>query len=417
MVPKVVHVTWFYSKEKLTFRFHMFISLLSAYKYIQPSAIMFWYNNEPTGYWWSEILRRVPVIKMCHREAPTSIYGHKVSVPEHQSDIVRLEVLMKYGGIYMDLDMVILKSFDPLRVYELTMGRATRVTLANGLMVSKPNASFLRIWHNNYKTFDGTKWDKHSVRFALKLAQQYPDLVHVEQRRLQRPNWKEKEWIFGKKIYNLTENYSMHLYYRSHKIEHNQDDIKYMNSTAGNVFRYIYYGAMDPFKPNIIVPQTVHLIWLGTEVFSSRHYEKLVAIEKHVNCTQMFIWSHVPPNGDWWNRSQAMVTLKALNQLSTKLYPAEILYKYGGLYLAWDAGLGKSFTNFFYYNATLALNEKKQIKSNIMASTVGSMFFEILLKELKAINVSETVEIDENLLTRLYKDSYPHLVHLEPTLL
>ena len=151
LVPNVVHVTWFYSKEKLTFRFHMFISLLSAYKNIQPSAIMFWYNNEPTGYWWSEILRRIPVIRMCHREAPTSIYGHKVSVPEHQSDIVRLEVLMKYGGIYMDLDMIILKSFDPLRVYELTMGRATSITLANGLMVSKPNASFLRIWHNNYK--------------------------------------------------------------------------------------------------------------------------------------------------------------------------------------------------------------------------------------------------------------------------
>ena len=108
------------------------------------------------------------------------------------------------------------------------------------------------------KTFEDRNWGKHSVVFALKLAQQYPDLVRVEERKLQRPNWSEQEWIFGKKIYNLTDNYSMHLAYRFHNIEHNQDDIKYMNSTAGNVFRYVYYGAMDLFKPGIIVPQTVH---------------------------------------------------------------------------------------------------------------------------------------------------------------
>ena len=420
VVPNLVHVTWFYSKETLTFRFHMFISLLSAYKFIQPSSIMFWYETEPTGYWWSELRKRVPIIKMCQMKPPTSIFGNPVAVPEHKSDIVRLEVLMKYGGIYMDLDMVILRSFDPLRVYDITMGLALPMeTLANGLIVSKPNATFLQLWYNNYKTFDDSNWNKDSVVFALKLAKLHPDLIRVEERRIQRPNFLEKKWIYGRKIYNLSDNYSIHLAYRAHKLEYNQDDIKYMNSTAGNVFRYIYYGSMDLFTPKLIVPQIVHLVWAGTDKFSFHHYMRLVALKKRANMDRIFLWSHAQPDGHWWRRSADMVRFRELSELSSNYHSVEILYRYGGLFMSWNIVPVNPFISLFYYSATLTLKSKNEneLNSNVMAATPGSEFFKILLKELGHMNASKTINIDGQLLTRLYKDLYPHLIHIEHRIL
>ena len=412
VVPNLVHFIWFYDKNT-TFRFHMFISVLSAYKFIQPSTIVFWYSNEPSGYWWSELRKRVPDINMRYKEPPTSIYGINISKYGHKSDVASLQILTLYGGIYMDLDMVILKSLDPLRVYNTTVGRATFFTLSNGLIISKPDAEFLNIWHSSYKTFDDSKWVEHSAIIPFKLSRKHPDSIHVEDRKLQRPNWSEKEWIFGKKIYNLTENYSLNLAYRFYNIDHNQDDIKHMDSTAGNVFRYIYYGTNDIFTPKIIVPQTVHLVWSSNDTFSYHHYMQLVAIKKYVNCTQILIWYEMLPSGDWWNRSMSMVILRSLSEFSSFLYPVEILYKYGGLYLNWNMFPVNSFTSLFYYNVTLALEGKQELSSKIMAAIPGSEFFEILLKELKMKNTSSTLEKDGQLLTQLYKDKCPHLVHLE----
>lgn len=162
VVPKIVHFTW-YSKTKLTFRFHHFLSMLSAQKRIEPEKIMFWYEIYPKGKWWERAKKAIPQIEMRYRKAPMNIFGNIIRVPEHQSDIVRLEAVMKFGGIYMDLDVIALKSFDPLLVYNTTMGYETRRGLCNGIIISAPNAEFLKIWHSKYKTFNDVKWNKHSV--------------------------------------------------------------------------------------------------------------------------------------------------------------------------------------------------------------------------------------------------------------
>ena len=44
--------------------------------------------------------------------------------------------IAELGGMYLDNDAFVLKSWDDLRVYPITMGRATARTVANGLIVS-----------------------------------------------------------------------------------------------------------------------------------------------------------------------------------------------------------------------------------------------------------------------------------------
>ena len=60
---------------------------------------------------------------------------------EHKADVVRLQLMLEVGGMYMDTDSVILKSLDKFRNNELTLGQATPISVGeiekNGLNVVK----------------------------------------------------------------------------------------------------------------------------------------------------------------------------------------------------------------------------------------------------------------------------------------
>ncbi|XP_064635469.1 uncharacterized protein LOC135492763 [Lineus longissimus] len=251
VVPKIVHFTWYSDPtKKNTFRFHHFISMLSAYKHIQPTKVMFWHERVPVGEWWRQIKEKVPVIEMKYRKGPTEIFGKPIKVAEHKSDIVRLEAVMNYGGIYTDLDVIVLKSFDPLLKYNTTMGYETGAGAANGLcngiIISRPHAKFLEIWHNEYRSFKDWEWAIHSVILPAQLATKYPSLIHTEAKTLHRPNWREIKWLYNNgTIYDWSQNYAVHLWYRFHNVDHNPEDIKAINTTMGEMFRYIYYGKKD----------------------------------------------------------------------------------------------------------------------------------------------------------------------------
>jgi hypothetical protein len=250
VVPKIVHHTWYSNNLRNTFRFHHYISMLSAYKHIQPTKVMFWHEKVPEGDWWAKIRERVPVIEMKYRKGPTEIHGNHIGNPAHKSDIVRLEAVMEYGGIYTDLDVIVLKSFDPLLKYNTTLGYETGAGAANGLcngiIISRPRAKFLEIWHYEYRSFKDGQWAVHSVLVPARLAKKYPSLIHTEAKSLHRPNWLETKWLYNNgSLYDWSRNYAVHLWYRFHNVDHNPEDIKMLNTTMGELFRYIYYGKKD----------------------------------------------------------------------------------------------------------------------------------------------------------------------------
>ncbi|XP_064619665.1 uncharacterized protein LOC135483079 [Lineus longissimus] len=260
VVPNIQHYAWYsnYKANKTNLRFHHYMSILSSQKFNKPNCVYFWYEDEPTGKLWDLVKRNVRNLILVHRVGPTSIYGRKVNVPEHKSDVVRLEAVIKYGGIYTDLDVMILKPFTDLRVYDVTMGYESsgkgNTALCNGIMVTKPNATFLQIWHDKYRTFDDSNWGHHSVALPAILAKAHPNLIHTEKDTLNRPNYLERGYLYNKGMFwNWSRNYAIHLWFRFHNQEHNEEDIKDINTTMGQLFRYILYGKMELIKSNEIV--------------------------------------------------------------------------------------------------------------------------------------------------------------------
>ena len=146
-VPNIVHYVWLEEKEEM--QFYQFLSLKSVSKYMNPDIIYFHCDNEPTGIWWQEAKYSIKMLRIENMEPPTEILGNEVTLSGHKSDIARIEILIKHGGIYIDTDVFVIKSFDPLRKYNFTMGieyHGNPGRLNNGVIVAAKEAPFLHKW-------------------------------------------------------------------------------------------------------------------------------------------------------------------------------------------------------------------------------------------------------------------------------
>jgi len=244
----IVHVTWFYP-PRTALRFHEAMCLLAAQRYVRPRKILLWYDAEstpPTGAWWQFARQSVAHLLPVPYQRPTSVYNRTLVVPEHQSDVVRLTVLEEFGGLYVDLDVIIVRPLDSLLGYDVIMGAETPQMLGSGfIFVTRTNATFIRLWRQAYAdNFDDSVWNRHSVYVPMELAQQYPNLVHVEWFSINRPNWNERQWLYTTgKLWDWSANYAVHLWYREHPRNSVYDPltIRHLNTTTGEVLRLIYY--------------------------------------------------------------------------------------------------------------------------------------------------------------------------------
>ena len=160
-----------------------YLSIKAAYDNLNPTTIFIHYRNKPYGIWWNKVLPYVTLQKV--RDVKT-IFGNSVTNFAHKADVIRLEVLLKYGGIYLDSDTWLIQDFSKILLdgkYDFVMGQEGplgAVGLCNAIIIAKPNAKFLQIWYNEYRHFSSQNWNEFSVLLPNKLAMQYPSLIHIE---------------------------------------------------------------------------------------------------------------------------------------------------------------------------------------------------------------------------------------------
>lgn len=102
-VPNIVHYIWFGCRD---FRFHHYLSVKSVIKIQKPVTILFHTDCMPHGKYFREVEPHLRIVK---RTPPKTVWGRPIVNVEHQSDVARLQILLEFGGIYLDDDVVILK--------------------------------------------------------------------------------------------------------------------------------------------------------------------------------------------------------------------------------------------------------------------------------------------------------------------
>jgi len=63
----------------------------------------------------------------------------------------------------LDPDVLVLRSFDPLRHMPLTLAREAEGAIANGIIICRRGVFFFRLWMETYRTYDPNNWSGNSI--------------------------------------------------------------------------------------------------------------------------------------------------------------------------------------------------------------------------------------------------------------
>lgn len=196
MIPNVIHFIYgldptFGGKP---FKLFHYLAIKSAYEVNKPEKIYFVYAYEPSSEWFDKIKPYVELVKVT---PPSHIFGNKLYHYAHQSDVIRLERLLEYGGIYLDLDTICIKSLAFLLKNDFVMGEEYHLWsespneplekyykgLCNAVILSTSDSPFLKRWYESYSTFKSKGkddfWIEHSVVIPGKLAKSYSNEIKI----------------------------------------------------------------------------------------------------------------------------------------------------------------------------------------------------------------------------------------------
>ncbi|RUS26258.1 hypothetical protein BC938DRAFT_471009, partial [Jimgerdemannia flammicorona] len=214
-IPNIVHFVHGLKDPDPQLDLIHYLAIKSAHDVLNPTKIYFHYHYLPHGEWFD---RARLFLTLRHVELPTKIYNNSVDGYAHRADIVRLDALLEFGGIYMDMDLLSLKPFAPLLDAHFVMGEEGQggwSGLCNAVILARPNAPFLQRWRATYKTFDQRNWNHHSVVLPGILAKYFPDEVCVlGYKAFFWPLWDKKglRTMYLEKSYGFEENYGIHLW-------------------------------------------------------------------------------------------------------------------------------------------------------------------------------------------------------------
>lgn len=174
-----------------------YLAVLSAKVVNQPDEIWIWGAHQPSGEWWDRALMIAnwrPIEEIADwGGVPRSHYAHR-------ADIVRLLALQKFGGTYLDLDVICVRPLHHLRIDRAVLGYedAQEDMLCNAVIIAPPEDAFVQKMLEAQNEFQPGMWEEISVQRTAQLARAFPDLIQTAPRAtFHEPGWKEKDLFFS----------------------------------------------------------------------------------------------------------------------------------------------------------------------------------------------------------------------------
>jgi hypothetical protein len=204
-IPNRFHFVIGLKPQTEAFHIAHYLCLKSCIQVNRPERVELYYHYEPYGEWWDRITPRVHLhqveLERFVRDHPSYftheegrfIKGWNLDYA-HQSDFLRLKILLEHGGVYADLDTIFVKPLpSDLFDEEFVIGEESPVmgpdedspheSLCNAFLMSAPGSEFCRRWLDRmHRVFDGT-WSRHSCEEAAVLRAEAPASVRVVPRR------------------------------------------------------------------------------------------------------------------------------------------------------------------------------------------------------------------------------------------
>lgn len=178
-IPRILHYVWF-GDEPLEF-FH-YLAIKSAVDCNPGFDVVMHAARTPWGPWWRAISHLVGV-ERCRR--PRSIEGRCITHVAHAADLVRLDVLLAHGGVYLDIDTLCVSSFEPLLENITAMAVESPaglhpLRLCNAVIMAESGSAFIGAWRDGFRPSQSL-WSGFRSRghdeFWAEMSVQYPGFL------------------------------------------------------------------------------------------------------------------------------------------------------------------------------------------------------------------------------------------------
>ena len=183
-VPRVVHFTWGLKGDG-AFTFALYLAIRAAQINIEPIEVKIHYTHLDRQNPWFKALE--PNLTLVHHDPALYLdaagFGTQSNRKDwhvaHVADVLRLQVLLDEGGIYLDSDAFALQPFDKIlrgaRDVVMAHEGGNRYGMANAVIVAKKGAPFIKRWLGDYTGFNEQDWNWHSVVLPKRLADRHPE--------------------------------------------------------------------------------------------------------------------------------------------------------------------------------------------------------------------------------------------------
>ena len=164
IVPNIIHLIRF---NQVEFSYVDYICIKAAFINHRPDYFYI-HTDVPEakleGKYWERIQNNQQLksrIRILPINVPTEIFGKPVSKGwrfYHGSDIARIRILMKYGGIFLDNDVYVIRSLDKYRKFEISLNWDDGQYLGNQVIIANRSARILPLWLDTFQDYRSDLW-------------------------------------------------------------------------------------------------------------------------------------------------------------------------------------------------------------------------------------------------------------------
>ena len=168
MIPNIIHFVWITGPNSREFSFINYLAVRAAHDVQTPDRILMHVNEEPVGnHNWDRIR---PYVEMVKVDPPTTHNGFPLDHVQYQSDVLRLQILLEHGGIYLDTDMLMVKALPFLDEWTCVLSPDTvndPKSINAGMIAAVAKHPFIQRWLDAFEVND--IWAYSSVVLPWKL--------------------------------------------------------------------------------------------------------------------------------------------------------------------------------------------------------------------------------------------------------
>ena len=185
-IPKIIHLLYFGETEFYNFHHRCIHSMI---QYMPEYEIRIYNAREPPAenHYWQDI-KGHPRVSIHKMDPPQYYDGFELKHFQYKADVARLELLYEHGGVYLDIDMIIVRPFHEVfasghsfyisEEREGANGRGSGA-LINAFLAAKPKNEFIKLWLNEFRS--GLRlgiWAHHIRDSNKQLLENHPHYLH-----------------------------------------------------------------------------------------------------------------------------------------------------------------------------------------------------------------------------------------------